>query len=91
MTNKQKLINLYKQASKTGKLPNEDGLCNELDKLKIKSKNLLLFYPSEQEESELSYCNKPVIWWGRESFKCKLDDFTPLRQIVLGFLICMED
>ena len=91
ITDKQKLLNLYEKAYKLGKMPNEEGLCNEFDILSINFNNINLFNPTYEDKKILSNNGERQLWWGAESLKNPIDKFTPLRETVLCFLIAMED
>ena len=94
MTNKQKLIKLYKECSKTGKLPHH-GLCSCLDYLEINKTKLKLFQPNSVQMNQLQIKGKSCLFWASDmKFQCNGSHwykFTPLRQTILAFLIAMED
>ena len=88
MTDKEKLIDLYKRASETGYMPNGSGLCFEVIRLGIIT-DLDLFKPTSADEEELFHEDNRTVWWGAESQSNPMDLFTPLRETVLCFLIAM--
>lgn len=91
MTDKQKLFKLLKTCNRTGRLLNT-GLCSTLTILGISKSNLDLFEPNDENRSELLLNNKPCFYWGAEEFDDDfLKKFTPLRELILCFLIAMEE
>lgn len=94
MTNKQKLIKLYKECSETGKLP-ESGLCSTLRSyLEMSTKNLLLFYPNDEDFNEIDFKGESWVFWAsgvKTTNEDKIRKFTPLRQTIMCFLIAMEE
>lgn len=89
------LLEEYKKASKTGKMPVR-GICHlsflmseELSELYFTYINLL--EPQMSDYRILEVENKSEIFWGSDSPSWKLYKFTPLRQTILAFIIAMCD
>lgn len=93
-TNKEKLIELYEECSKTGKLP-EIGLCCSLrNYLQISTNKLLLFYPDKEDFDKIDSKGESWVFWAsglKTENENKFREFTPLRQTILAFLIAMEE
>lgn len=101
MSEKEQLLELYKEFSETGWM-DEYGLCTVIEKresLRKSSKNLQYFEPNKQESKELEKSGCFEAFWGCENY---IDDylgyddypfkgFTELRQTILAFLIAMAE
>lgn len=93
VSRKEKLQKILKHGYETGKMLHGSGLCKALHNESItldNFKNFSLFEPSHKEFLAVSKSWQPALFWGREDFNNDVDEFTPLRETVLGFLIAME-
>lgn len=93
MSNKKKLIAIYKAAFKTGRLP-FIGLCTTLVKNEIEIDNLKMFHPTGEDMVKLREKNMAEAFWGSGLHVDNEDrylKFTTLRQTLLAFLIAMEE
>lgn len=85
--NKPEYLKIYKEWMERGKMP-KDGLCLYFGKY---HKLLRLFRPTDEDFEELYRLGLPGVYWGRESFYYKRDDFTPLRQTIVLFMAAMNN
>lgn len=88
-----KLINLYKEWMKKGKMPSL-GLCCSVPS--TYTDTLDLFEPTAEQENELRLNGKSWAYWGYEgnstdSSELRCRSFTELRQTVVLLICAMHD
>ena len=93
MTTKNKLIKLYKDSLKSGKLLGY-GLCIVLEELNLSEENLRLFRPTNNDMCQLQIDRLSTGFWGSDlgfTDNDRFRKFSTLRQTILAFLIAMEE